>query len=122
MNAILCSRVDFVFRSEIETFENGVFILKPDGEWKTFVPVKKPEYRSETRQADPGPARVETLSVQTRRDPAHVLPAYSNFPVILRLHTEDSQFYTGSLRFPALTEINSDGTYDTFTCTCTSIP
>jgi hypothetical protein len=122
MSKIICNQVDFVFRYEIESFDNGTVILKSTGGWKTFALTKKAAYRSETSQNDPGPTRRETLSVQTKRNPACVLHFFSNFPIVIRLHTDENVFYMGSLRFPVITEINTDEIVDDYSFECESIP
>jgi hypothetical protein len=122
MSKVICNQVDFVFKYEIESFDNGILILKPTGGWKTFELTKKAIYKSETSQNDPGPIRRETLSVQTKRNPVGVLHFFSNFPIIVRLHTDDDIFYMGSMRFPVITEITFDHAFDDYTFTAVSIP
>ena len=101
---------------------SGQIILNPDAEWKNLNATEKPVYRSEIKQADPGPTNEETVTATTRNDSAAILKQYSNFPVILRLKTDSSTFFVGTIRYPAITEISSDETYDNYTFKSKSIP
>jgi len=122
MSKVICNQVDFVFITEIESLNDGIVLLTSAGVWKTFDITRKPVYSSETSQANPGPIRRETLTVQTGRNPDGVLHLFSNFPIIIRLHTDDGSFYMGSLPFPVITEITSDHAFDNYTFNADSIP
>ncbi|MDR1370145.1 MAG: hypothetical protein LBJ72_08505 [Dysgonamonadaceae bacterium] len=122
MPKIICNSIDFVFVSEIQLMIPGQVTLTPSGEWKKLNVPEKPVYRSEIKQAAPGPIKEETVTATTKNDPDAILKQYSNFPIILRMKTNDTIFYVGSKQYPVITEVSDDKVNDNYSFKCKSEP
>ena len=123
MKKIICNSIEFVFVSEIQYKINGKFILKSGREWEKLDVTEKPVYSSETKQANPGPVKEETVTAITRYDEDAILKTHSNFPIILRMKTiADDTFYVGSILYPIITEVSCDKIFDTYTFKSKSTP
>ncbi|MDR1202414.1 MAG: hypothetical protein LBL58_12435 [Tannerellaceae bacterium] len=122
MSKIICNSIEFIFTHEIRVMVPGKVTLMPGGEWKILKVTEKPVYRSETSRADPGPVKEETATAVTRYSPDAILKQYSNFPVVLRLKTDDAVFFVGSQQYPVLTEVSCDMVNDNYSFSCRSEP
>lgn len=123
MSKTICNSVDFVFVHEILVMTSGQVTLKKGLSWRPIEKIKeKPVYRMEVIQNSPGSIKEETLTVVTSFDSMPILKEYSRYPVVLRLKTDDSVFFMGSDRFPAVAEITSDRINDTYSFSSKSIP
>jgi hypothetical protein len=120
MTKIVCSSIDFVFVTEIQLIIPEQVTLFPSGEWKKLNVTEKPVYRSEIKQAAAGPTKEENVTAITKSDPAALLKQFSNFPIVLRMKTNDSTFFVGSQQYPVLTEVSDDKVNDNYSFKCKS--
>lgn len=114
MAKIICNSIDFVFIHEIRLMVPGQITLNPGCEWKKLSVTERPVYRSEITQADAGPVKEETITATTRHDPDAILKEFSNFPVVLRMKTDQSTFYVGSQQYPVTTDVSDDKIFDNY--------
>lgn len=120
MAKIICNSIDFVFVTEIGLMVPGKVTLKIGYEWKKINVSEKPVYRSEISGAAPGPVKEETITAVTKLDPDALLKQFSNFPVVLRMKTDNSTFFVGSKQYPVLVEISDDKVNDNYSFKCKS--
>jgi hypothetical protein len=120
MSKIICNSIDFIFLTEIQLMIPGKVTLTPSGEWKKLNVSEKPVYRSEIKQAAAGPTKEESITAVTKSDPDALLKQFSNFPVVLRMKTDDSTFFVGSQQYPVLTEVSDDKVNDNYSFKCKS--
>lgn len=122
MSKLICNSIDFVFVSEIELIVPEKVTLKTGYEWKKLSVSEKPVYRSEISAADAGPIKEETITAITKSDSDAVLKQFSNFPIVLRMKTDDSTFFVGSEQYPVITEVSDDKVNDNYSFKCKSVP
>jgi sulfur relay (sulfurtransferase) DsrF/TusC family protein len=96
--------------------------LKTGYEWKKLNASEKPTYRSEIKQATAGATKEETVTAVTKYDPEALLKKFSNFPVVLRMKTDNSVFFVGSGQYPVVTEVSDDKVNDNYSFKCKSVP
>lgn len=120
MSKIICNSIDFVFISEIQIMVPGKITLKTGYEWKKLNISEKPVYRSEISQTDPGPIKEETITAVTKSDPNARLKQFSNFPIVLRMKTDNLTFFVGSRQYPVTTEVSEDKVSDNYSFKCKS--
>lgn len=116
MNKIVCSSIDFVFLSEVNTMNEGEDpILNENGIWKKIDVFEKPVYQSNVKQNDAGPTNEETVSVEARRNNlTELLIKKCGFYTILRMRTDNEVFYVGNVNYPCKFEFTSDKVFDTY--------
>jgi hypothetical protein len=122
MSKIICNQIDFVFAREIRLMTPAQILLVPGAAWKKLTVTEKPVYNSDIKQNPAGPLREETVTAQTRHNVDAVLKQFPDFPVVLRMKTDDSTFYVGSQRYPAITEVSDDRIHDNYTFKVKLIP
>jgi hypothetical protein len=120
MSKIICNSIDFVFVSEIGLMVPGKVTLKTGYEWKKLNASEKPVYRSQISQAEPGPVKEETVTAVTRSDPEAILKQFSNYPVVLRMKTDNQAFFVGNQQYPVITEVTDDKVNDNYSFKCKS--
>jgi hypothetical protein len=120
MSKIICNSIDFIFVTEIQLMVPGQVTLETGHEWKKLNVSEKPVYRSEISQAVPGPIKEETVTAVTRSNPDAILKQFSNFPVVLRMKTDNSTFFVGSQQYPVISEVSDDKSNDTYSFKCKS--
>ena len=120
MSKIICNSIDFIFITEIQLMIPEKVTLTPSGEWKKLNVSEKPVYRSEIKQAAAGPIKEESVTAITKSDSDALLKQFSNFPVVLRMKTDDSTFFVGSQQYPVLTEVSDDKVNDNYSFKCKS--
>jgi hypothetical protein len=72
--------------------------------------------------AAPGPVKEETVMAVTKSDPDALLKQFGNFPVVLRMKTDNSTFFVGSQQYPVVTEVSDDKVNDNYSFKCKSEP
>jgi len=118
MSTIICNSVDFIFVTEIQLMIPGEVILTPSGEWKNLKVTEKPIYRSEIKQAAAGSIKEESVTAISKYDPDALLKKFSNFPVVLRMKTNNNTFFIGSQQYPVIIEMSDDKINDNYSFTC----
>jgi hypothetical protein len=118
MSKIVCNSIEFIFVTEIQLMIPEQITLTPSGEWKNLNVSEKPVYRSEIKQAAAGPTKEESVTAVTKSDPDALLKQFSNFPIVLRMKTNNSTFFVGSQQYPVLTEVSEDKVNDNYSFKC----
>ena len=120
MSKIICNSVDYVFSEGVLVITPESVTLKPGYAWKNLPVKEKPTYSSDTRNADAGPIREESVTAVTKFDADPFLKKHIAYGVVLRMKTDDSIFYVGSDSYPCMIEVSDDRITDTFTFESTS--
>ena len=90
-------------------------VLKDGIAWKKIDVFEKPVYQSNFKQNDAGPTNEETVTVKARRNNlSELLIQYCGFYTILRMSTDEGQFYIGTLDYPCSLEFISDKVFDNY--------
>lgn len=100
MNKILCSRLEFCFKHEVDISYPGVCNLK-NGYKLRYLPTEQIELVTSNKLSDPGSLKTSVVKIKTTAD-CSVLTQIPTAHVILVLTTSESdKIIVGSTLYPA---------------------